>query len=238
MGEHAARYDHVARALNAAGFVVYADDHRASGRTGAEGLGLGDLGPRGMTGAVESVHAVSQRIQRDEPGLPIFLLGHSWGSFLAQRYVERWGDEIAGLMLSGSTLLVLEYLNLGDFNEAFTPARTPYDWLSRDPVEVDKYIADPWCGIEVAFPIEEIVHLFAAPSDSVPPTLPILVFNGSMDVVGGSNSGGRALADSYRDLGVQDVAYVEYEDGRHELFNELNKDEVIADVLDWLEKRA
>jgi alpha-beta hydrolase superfamily lysophospholipase len=238
MGEHASRYDSVARALAAAGFVVYADDHRASGRTGAEGLGLGDLGPRGMAGAVDSVHSVTAQIQRDEPGLPIFLLGHSWGSFLAQRYVERWGDEVAGLMLSGSTLLVLEYLYLGDFNEPFAPARTPYDWLSRDPAEVDKYIADPWCGIEVAFPIEELVQVFGEPKETLPKTLPVLVFNGSQDVVGGANRGGEALADAYRALGVDDVTYVEYDDGRHELFNETNRDEVIADVLAWLEKRA
>src|SRR5262245_53397506 len=73
MGEHAARYDYVARTLVKAGFVVYADDHRASGRTAAEGAGLGNLGPRGMAGAVESVHAVTGLMQREEPGLPIFL---------------------------------------------------------------------------------------------------------------------------------------------------------------------
>ena len=238
MGEHAARYDYVARALTAAGFAVYADDHRASGRTGSEGVGLGNLGPRGMAGAVDSLHAVTALAQREEPGLPIFLLAHSWGSFLAQRYVEQWGDEIAGLLLSGSTLLVLDYVNLSDFNEPFAPVRTPYDWLSRDEAQVDKYIADPWCGIEVAFPIEELMHLFGEPNDAIPKTLPILAFNGSKDAVGGGNGGGRALAEAYRALGVEDVTYVEYDEGRHELFNETNKDEVIADVLGWLEKRA
>jgi alpha-beta hydrolase superfamily lysophospholipase len=238
MGEHARRYDHVAQALTDAGFVAYADDHRASGRTGAEGRGLGDLGPRGMAGALDAVYAVSRRIRHEEPGLPLFLMGHSWGSFLAQRFVDRWGTELAGLLLSGSTLLVLEYANLGDMNEPFAPARTPYDWLSRDPLEVDRYVADPWCGLEVAFAFEELIHLMGAPADTVPSTLPVLVLNGSMDAVGGWNGGGRALADAYRDLGLEDVTYSEYADGRHELFNETNKHEVIADVVGWLGKRS
>lgn len=238
MGEHARRYDRVALALTAAGYVVYADDHRASGRTGAEGGGLGNLGPRGMLGAVDSVHAVTARIRQDHPGLPVFMLGHSWGSFLAQKFVDRWGNELAGLVLSGSTLLVLEYTNLGDFNEPFTPVRTPYDWLSRDDAEVDKYIADPWCGIEVAFPMEELLHLAGEPSASIPKTLPILVFNGTKDAVGGVNSGGRALADAYRAVGVEDVRYLEYDEGRHELFNETNRDEVTTDVIDWLNEHA
>jgi alpha-beta hydrolase superfamily lysophospholipase len=237
MGEHAMRYAHVASALTVAGFTVYADDHRASGRTGAEGHGLGDLGPRGMEGTVHAVHAITERIRDEEPGLPILLLGHSWGSFLAQRFVDRWGDELAGLMLSGSTLLVLDYVNLGDMNEPFTPARTPYDWLSRDPVEVDKYIADPWCGLEVAFPPEQLLHLAGEPQ-AIPSSLPVLVFNGSHDAVGGPNGGGRALADAYRALGADDVTYLEYEEGRHELFNETNKHDVIDDVVAWLEKHS
>jgi alpha-beta hydrolase superfamily lysophospholipase len=235
MGEHARRYDHVALALTRAGYVVYADDHRASGRTGAQSTGLGELGPRGMLGAVDSLHAVTALVQREHPGLPVFLVAHSWGSLMAQKYVLQWSGELAGLVLSGSTLPVIEYANLGDWNEPFAPARTPYDWLSRDETEVDKYVADEWCGLEVSFPMEELVHLFGEPTDVIARTLPILVFNGSMDAVGGSNGGGKALAEKFRELGVTDVTYVEYPEGRHEMFNETNKDEVMADVVAWLE---
>lgn len=235
MGEHARRYDRVAAALTAAGYEVWADDHRASGRTGAEGAGLGDLGPGGMQGAVESLHAAVAHVAATRPGLAVHLVGHSWGSFLAQRIAERWGGELAGLVLSGSTLLAGEYLSLGDPNERFQPAATPYDWLSRDPAEVRTYLDDPWCGFEVAFDIAELVHLAVPPADSIPPDLPILVVNGSEDSVGGFNGGGAALADAYRELGVADVAYREYSGARHELFNETNRDEVLADLVAWLD---
>jgi alpha-beta hydrolase superfamily lysophospholipase len=235
LGEHSRRYDRVAAALNAAGYTVYADDHRASGRTGAEGAGLGDLGPRGMAGALDAVHAVTTSIRARHPDLAVHLLGHSWGSFLAQRAADRWGGELAGLVLSGSTLMTEKYISLDDPNARFQPSATPYDWLTRDPDEVQRYIADPWCGFEVAFEVAELLALAAEPAPTVPPGLPVLILNGGEDVVGGFNGGGAALADAYRDLGVADVTYLGYEGGRHELFNETNRDEVLADLVAWLD---
>jgi alpha-beta hydrolase superfamily lysophospholipase len=234
MGEHARRYDHVALALTEAGYTVYADDHRASGRTGAGQGRLGDLGPRGMDGALDALHSVSLFVAAEEPASPLVLLGHSWGSFLAQRFVDRWGSELAGLILSGSSLLTMEYLSLDDPNTRFAPAATPYDWLSRDPVEVQRYIDDPWCGLEVAFDVGELLHLGGPPAETVPSTLPILIFNGSEDAVGGFSRGGEALADAYRSLGVADVTFIGYEGGRHEMFNETNRDQVLSDLIGWL----
>jgi alpha-beta hydrolase superfamily lysophospholipase len=239
MGEHARRYAPVAEALAQAGFAVYADDHRASGRTGAEGPGLGNLGPRGMEGALDALHAVTGFAAAQEPGLPVILLGHSWGSMLAQREADRWGSELAGLVLSGSTLMVPEYLQVlgGDPNGPFEPSATAYDWLSRDAAEVQKYIDDPWCGFEVAFEVPLLMDLAGAPQPSLPPALPVLVVNGSQDAVGGFSGGGAALAQAYQGLGLADVTYLGYEGGRHELFNETNRDEVFADLVAWLTDR-
>jgi alpha-beta hydrolase superfamily lysophospholipase len=239
MGEHARRYDRVAEALVHAGFAVYADDHRASGRTGAEGPGLGSLGPRGMAGALAALHAVTVFAAGQEPGLPVILLGHSWGSMLAQREADRWGSELAGLVLSGSTLMVPQYLEVlaGDPNGPFEPSATPYDWLSRDAAEVRKYIDDPWSGFEVAFEVPLLLELAGAPQPSVPSDLPVLVLNGSQDAVGGFSGGGAALVKAYEELGLTDVTYLGYEGGRHELFNETNRDEVLADLVAWLEPR-
>jgi alpha-beta hydrolase superfamily lysophospholipase len=239
MGEHARRYDGVAQGLVRAGFAVYADDHRASGRTGAEGPGLGNLGPRGMEGALAALHAVTEFAAGQEPGVPVVLLGHSWGSMLAQREADRWGSELAGLVLSGSTLMVPEYLQVlgGDPNGPFEPSATPYDWLSRDSAEVQKYIDDPWCGFEVAFEVPLLLDLAGAPQPSLPSGLPVLVVNGSQDAVGGFSGGGAALAKAYEALGLADVTCLGYEGGRHELFNETNRDEVLADLVAWLEPR-
>lgn len=240
MGEHARRYQHVAEALVAAGYVVYADDHRASGRTGADGAGLGQLGPRGMQGALDSLQDTITAVTAADPAPGgVVLVGHSWGSFLAQRIAERSGGQLRGLVLSGSTLLTDPYIDLGtDPNAAFEPAATPYDWLSRDPEAVRRYIEDPWCGFEVAFDLAELVHLVGPPLHSVPAGLPVLVLNGSDDAVGGRNGGGRALADAYRHLGLTDVSYLEYPGGRHEMFNETNRDEVITDLVDWLDRHT
>jgi alpha-beta hydrolase superfamily lysophospholipase len=192
-----------------------------------------------MPGALDALHAVTAFAADQEPGLPVILLGHSWGSMLAQREADRWGSELAGLVLSGSTLMVPEYLGVlgGDPNAPFEPSATPYDWLSRDAAEVRKYIDDPWSGFEVAFEVPLLLELAGAPQPSVPSDLPVLVLNGSQDAVGGFSGGGAALAKAYAELGLTDVTYLGYEGGRHELFNETNRDEVLADLVAWLEPR-
>ena len=233
LGEHALRYARLADALTAAGYAVYADDHRGHGRTGVEAGGLGPIGPRGMAGTLDALHAVSLDAQAKHPGLPFVLLGHSWGSLLAQRFALTWGGELTGLVLSGSTLMVPPFPEVSTFNDGFEPAVTPYDWLSRDPAEVAKYVADPWCGFSPDFPFDEMAYLAGPPTDAIPSALPILVLNGSVDPVGGE-AGGRALVDAYRVLGVADVTFRCYPNGRHELFNEINRDDVTADLTAWL----
>jgi alpha-beta hydrolase superfamily lysophospholipase len=243
--EHAGRYDRFARAANGIGLAVYADDHRGHGRSGlaAEG-GLGDLGPRGMDGVLDAARAVSVAAFAEHPGLPRLLLGHSWGSFLAQRYLRRWGSELAGAVLTGTTLRRPDApMREGGPNAAFEPAATPYDWLTRDAAEVQKYMDDPWCGFErmaarpPAAPAERASAPADRPDDSVVPSdLPILILNGSVDPIGGAD-GGAALAEHYRAAGVHDVDFRAYEGGRHELLNEINRDQVTADLLAWLEAR-
>ena len=239
--EHAGRYDRFAGACVEAGLAVYADDHRGHGRTGlaAEG-GLGDLGPRGMDGVLDAVRSVSEVVFGHHPGLPRLLLGHSWGSFLAQRYLRRWGGELAGAVLTGTTLRRPGAApRTGSLNDAFEPAATPYDWLSRDPLEVQRYVDDPWCGFErmATRPVAAAGAEVSEPDDSaVPADLPILVANGRVDPVGGAD-GGTALAAHYRAAGVRQVDLLLYEGARHELLNESNRDEVTADLVRWLTAR-
>ena len=237
LGEHALRYGGVAHALNVAGYTVTAHDQRAHGATAATTGSLGHLGPRGTEGTIDSLHAVTNAVHAATPELPFFLLGHSWGSMLAQKYVMRWGGELTGLILSGTTLMEPPYLPPADLNAPFAPAATDYDWLSRDADEVRKYVDDPLCGFHPDFPYEEMAFLLGGPTDAVPADLPILIMNGSVDPVGGE-AGGRALAHAYRAVGVRDVTFNAYPDARHELFNETNRDEVVADLLTWLEEHS
>ena len=234
LGEHSARYERLATELNAAGYHVCADDHRGHGRTGVEMGGIGPLGPRGMIGTLDAVHAVSRYARSEHPNLPFVLLGHSWGSLLAQKFALQWGSELHALVLTGTRLMVPPFRDMTSFNDDFEPSVTPSDWLSRDADEVAKYVTDPWCGFPADFPNEEMVVLAGPPTDGVPRSLPILVMNGSRDPVGGESSG-HALAEAYRSVGVEDVTFLCYLDARHELFNETNRDDVTDDLVEWLD---
>lgn len=241
--EHAGRYARFAAALNAAGFAVYADDHRGHGRTGLAAGGLGDLGPRGMDGALDAVRTVSEHVFASHPDLPRLLVGHSWGSFLAQRYLRRWGGDLSAALLMGTTLRREGAARREPLNSAFEPAATPYDWLSRDAEEVRRYLEDPMCGFErmvsSASPTPARTQSSAGrqPDDrEVPEDLPLLILNGGDDPIGGAE-GGAALAAHYRNAGLRDVTLHIYPGARHELLNETNRDEVVGDILSWIDDR-
>ncbi|MDB5975089.1 MAG: alpha/beta hydrolase [Nevskia sp.] len=173
MAEHGARYERLAQALNAAGWAVYALDWPGHGRSVDSAAELGHFADHdGWNHALDALHRVRGRAAAAQGGKPLFLLGHSMGSFLSQYYIVEHGEGLAGVVLSattgdmgptraaGAVLLKLESMLLGvrhrsalaealsfkAFNKKFAPARTPADWLSRDAAEVDKYVADPLCG--------------------------------------------------------------------------------------------
>jgi alpha-beta hydrolase superfamily lysophospholipase len=236
-GEHALRYDRAAHGFNAAGIAVYADDHRGHGQSGLHNDTLGDLGPGGMEGVVEAVHAVTQRATRDHPGVPVFALGHSWGSMILHRFLQRWSDDLAGAVLTGTTYATVGLTMPGTINERFEPARTPYDWLTRDPAEVDAYVADPLCGFEMMQGRRPTTDDPRRGTDAaIRSDLPVLVTNGADDPVGGV-AAGQALADHYRALGLTDVTFRGYDGARHELLNETNRDDVLADLVAWITAR-
>ena len=173
LAEHAGRYARLAAALNAAGYAVYANDHRGHGQTTPASDDLGFFAAReGWRKCVDDLWLLNRRIAVDHPSLPIILLGHSMGSFMAQQFAIEHGAALAGLVLVGSdgkpNLLaqigrliarlerwrlgprgrsaLIQSLSFGGFNKPFVPARTPSDWISRDTTEVDAYMADPLCG--------------------------------------------------------------------------------------------
>jgi len=250
LAEHGARYDRFATALNQAGFLAFATDHRGHGRTGAEHLG--DFGAAGFDGLIADVVQYGAQISGDHPGLPLFLFGHSMGSFASQSIIVDNSNQYAGVVLSGSTAMDVLAAGLAQsegpagleaFNAGFEH-RTGYEWLSRDEAEVDAYVADPWCGFDV--PEETIPSLFApagrladpAVLDGIRSDLPILVASGSDDPLAGGGELVELLAQRYRDAGVADVAVKVYPGARHEILNETNRDEVTGDVVDWLARHT
>jgi len=268
MAEHAGRYARVAEALTAAGYAVYADDHRGHGRTAQSPADLGWFAAQdGWSRVVEDFQALRERIEEEHPKRPVFLLGHSMGSLLAQSYAAKHGEGLAGLVLSGTGggtgLLaklglwlakaerkrlgprgrskLLQKASFGSYNKAFAPVRTEFDWLSRDAAEVDAYVADSLCGFDMTTQgwcdvISGVLEIeSSATIAKVPRKLPVYLMSGALDPVGRQTKGVRWLAAQYERVGMLDVRTRFYEGARHELFNETNRDEVVAELIAWLD---
>jgi alpha-beta hydrolase superfamily lysophospholipase len=244
MGEHARRYLPVVRDLIPAGAMVYANDHRGHGRTAGSIEALGDFGEGGYDAMPEDMAILTRQIRQEQPGLPVILLGHSMGSFAAQVYVLDHSDLIDGLVLSGSTAIdafaKARAEAGGGLNTSFEPARTPYDWLSRDPAVVDAYIADPYCGFQGrSRPSTQSAAQRAADPDElkrIRPDLPIYLFAGDKDPLNGDLAFLNLLIERYQAAGLKDVTCDFYPDGRHEMLNETNRDEVIANLVRWMHR--
>jgi alpha-beta hydrolase superfamily lysophospholipase len=247
MGEHIGRYTGTIEALVSAGLTVYGNDHRGHGRTAASAAHFGDFGEGGFDLLVEDMVRLSRIARGENPDRPLFLLGHSMGSFAAQQYVLDHSQEIDGLILSGSGALeglaqLASSAQAGGspLNAHFEPARTSFDWLSRDDAVVDAFINDPLCFAELQ-PASFTSFLAAAPRLSDPvrlrqirDDLPIYLFSGSEDPLGQQLEGVELLMYRYRKAGIYDISNYFYPDGRHEMLNEINRNEVRAHLLAWI----
>lgn len=268
MAEHCARYHRLAEALTAAGYAVYAHDLPGHGEGAAVRGHFDDH--RGWRLAMSSVREVQRLAQREQPALPLFLLGHSMGSFLVQHAMADSGGALSGVVLSATTgdfgplrrigLALLraealiygrrhpspvgEALSFKAFNRPFAPARTPFDWLSRDVAEVDAYASDPLCGFRCSaglwIDLLEAGGELASESRlrRIPKTLPVLMVAGSEDPVSQGERGPRGLERRYQQVGLRDVTVKIYPKARHELFNETCRDEVTADLAGWLDRHS
>jgi alpha-beta hydrolase superfamily lysophospholipase len=248
MGEHARRYEHVARALNDAGYVVYAQDHRGHGASVISEPG--DLGEGGWPALVDEIGALSARVRDEQPGLPLVLLGHSMGSFAVQQYLLRHSWEVDAAVLTGTAVIDLleaaldldQPLDLSMFNAPFAPARTDYDWLTRDEAIVDAYVADPLCGFGLdpasARQMFEGARALADPAQvaNIRPDLPIYIAAGEQDPVNGGLALLLPLEDRLKQGGLTDVTLVTYPGARHEILNETNRAEIIAALISWLDR--
>ncbi|NQX11777.1 alpha/beta fold hydrolase [Microbacteriaceae bacterium VKM Ac-2855] len=244
VGEHSGRYRRVAAALVDAGYSVYADDHRGHGLTGREQNSgdvsqQGRLGPGGLRATADAVHQFTEVIAAESPGLPIVLLGHSWGSFLAQMIVNSHARDYDALVLSGSSLRLPGWLNSGDLNKRWRgPAAHGLEWLSRESSVWQEFRDDPLTFEETLqdrFGVLDTLRLAGIPGRRLERDLPSYLVVGADDPVGGPRAV-EALARVYRRRSrLTDVTVRVYPQARHELFNESNRDEVIADLIAWLD---
>jgi alpha-beta hydrolase superfamily lysophospholipase len=251
VGEYAQRYQPLIEDLLRAGYVVYSHDHRGHGHSVSSPAEFGILGPDGWGELVADIGRVGQRAKDAHPGLPLALIAHSLGSFATQQWLLDHSDDVTAVVLSGTAAIDLlepamdlnAPMDLSGFNAPFQPARTDFDWLSRDVDQVDAYIADPWCGFGLDVPGSQ--GLFAGARALADPVrvaamrkdLPLYLVVGEMDPVNGQLALVQELARRYEAAGLRDVTLVTYPEARHEVFNETNRDEIVAGMLAWLDRR-
>ena len=267
MAEYAMRYERFAEAAVASGYAVFAADHRGHGLTAGSLDKLGYLADRnGFDRVVEDQREISRAIQARIPGRPIVLFSHSFGSFVGQGFIERYGREISGAILSGTRgpdpITVcsgrflahaiclfsnrrkpshfLTQLSFGGCNKRIPDAQSPNTWLSRDAREVEKYDASPWSGFpcsagfyrDLMDGLSQIHRKRALAG--IPRSLPVLMLVGEDDPIGSYGKTVRALERRYRANGMARVTVKTYRKARHELLNDVNRDEVTADITEWM----
>ena len=257
MTEHIGRYGHVAEFFNAQGYIVYGDDHRGHGKTGEKQGQLGFIAEEnGFQLLVDDLSFLIGHIKQKHPGLPVFIFGHSMGSFITRNYIQTHSHEVTGVILSGSgtfprkstraglEIALLqeprkksEFLNqlvFGNYNNRIIERLTSFDWLSRDEKVVADYISDPLSGYipTAGFFVDLFTGILLMQDEtnlqSIRKDLPILFISGDADPVGNYGKGVFKAAESLVQAGVEEVLVALYPEARHEMHNEINKGEVFA----------
>lgn len=267
LAEHGERYARFADALTAEGWAVIGHDHRGHGKSAASEADLGHFADQdGWRRLLEDVRAVRAYGRDRVPDGELVLFAHSMGTFVAlteqidapgsiDKLVLSGGNCGGGLLVSAGLRIaklerfrqgargrsaLIDKMSFGSFNDAFKPVRTPFDWLSRDPVEVDKYVDDPRCGFRGTNQlwidlIGALIELGRADRLArLPPDLPIRMFCGDADPVSNGGAGVRKLGEQLRAAGVRDVTVEVYPGGRHESLNDTHREQVTRDVLGWI----
>ncbi|GGK03531.1 alpha/beta hydrolase [Lentibacillus kapialis] len=263
MIEHIGRYDHFANFLMENNIAIYGNDHRGHGKT-AENQGLFGYfaEENGFEKVTDDMFAVTKQIKQDYPDKPVFLFGHSMGSFLARHYIQKYSDFIDGVMLSGtghhSRITVetamkiaaalpakeksklMNTLVFSPYNKRIHNKVTHFDWLTGDEKIIQSYMDDPYCGfIPTAGFFKDLMTgllIIRNPNNNrrIRADLPMLIISGTEDPVGNYTKGVWKVAELYNEAGLDHVITMLAEEGRHELLNEQNRHEIFCFLLDWI----
>ena len=265
LAEHSLRYDRFGSILAENGYVLNAYDMRGHGRS-AE---VADKNGTGLFGKLADLKAVTDNLKNDFPGKKTILMGHSFGSFVAQGFIEEHGNDIDACILCGTAgprpalitvgsiaahvitfftgknkcLKIMDQLSFGSYNARVENPKTPFDWLSKNELNVEMYKMDNWCGFPLTNSFfcsmtEGLSKIHKAKNiNKIPNTLPVFFIWGSDDPVGSYGETIRKLIDIYKAKGMEKIDRKEYPGDRHEILNEDNKEEVEKDIIDWIDKQ-
>lgn len=270
MAEYVDRYDRFASFMADAGYAVYGEDHLGHGRSAGGDENLGFMADKdGARHIVEDMRKLKDIARKENPGVPVILMGHSMGSFVSRIFCAKYSGEIDGAIfmgtggpnpLTGAGLFIIGVLSVfkgerhrskfidnmafGKYNDKFEDVRTPFDWLSTDREEVQKYTDDPWCGYLFTLSgYRELMKMIKEVSKKEWPNgirkdLPVFIVSGEDDPVGDYGSGVEIVFARLHDAGIEDLSMTLYEGMRHEILNEKEKEKVYDDLIEWCDRVA
>lgn len=258
MQEHGKRYDYTCKELNKHGFTCLVSDLRGHGKTAKSIEDLGKNEEDIFASTVRDQEIISRYLKNKYPDLPLYIFGHSYGSFITQKYIQVCniakkaiicgttnGDNVLmkfGRIIAWFTKLkngkhgkatLIEKMSLNSYGKGFKNN----NWLSRDEAVWDEYCKDEYCG--TPFPVSFYASLFANMGKlnkgikDIPKDTKIFLIYGSADPVGSQGKEIKKLYKKYQKANL-DATIKVYENGRHEILNETNKNEVLSDIVGFL----
>lgn len=266
MAEHADRYDWFAEKLTDAGYAVFINNHLGHKLSVKDDSQLGFFGTDdGWKYLVEDQRKLTEIARGEFPDLPLIVFGHSMGSFICRAYTAKYHDVDAAIycgtggpnpaaamgIIVAKTIgklkgvmhksKLIDKMAFGTYNKR-CPGRTAFDWLTKDESIVDKYVADPYCGF--MFTTAGYKDLFSALNfvskdewaQNVSKDLPIFLIAGEEDPVGSYGAGVRKVYEMLKNTSHTNLSIKLYPGDRHEILNELDRDIVAADIIEFADK--
>ena len=272
MIEYIDRYRAFAEFLCANQFMVTGHDHLGHGDSvnSKEDWGyFAEENPSDIL--IEDMHTLRTMIQKENEGVPYFMLGHSMGSYMLRKYLTIHNDNLRGAVIMGTGCVpdgitkfglkvceflakrygwrhrsrLVEKLSFGaPYRKYDMTGKNPQNsWLTKDTEIVTKYYSEPRCCFK--FTLNGYLGLMEAVLydnqmgnvQKVPKKLPLFLVSGKDDPVGDCGVGVKKVYDMYKEAGLLDITYCLYENDRHEILNETDRDKVYADILSWMRVR-
>lgn len=269
VAEHGERYERFAKVLNKKGIAVFSSDHRGHGKTASENEKGWFAEKDGWFRIADDAFELANYISNEYSAPRMFLLGHSMGSFLSRTIMVQHPNFYSGVVLMGTGASqgilgsigkmiakheikkngsrtpseLLNKLSFAPFNKKFEPIKTSFDWLSSDPIEVEKYISDSDCGFVCSCGLyfDLLTGIDFAndkkKASTLPNDLPILIISGDQDPVGGFSKGVKKVFSLYQEAGIADLSLKLIPNARHEILNETTRKETSEFILDWITSR-
>ncbi len=265
MAEHGERYEDFAEELCEHGYAVFINDHVGHGKSVARDDDLGYFGEKdGWMDFITDCRSLTDIAREEYPEKPVIFFGHSMGSFIARSYTAKYNDikaaiycgtsgknPASGIAIKLASFIAKskgsrhksEFINkvaFGTYNSKIKDAKTPFDWLSRDEEQVEKYMEDKYCGfLFTAVGYRDLFSLLHSVSGKdwykqLSTDLPILVVSGDMDPVGDYAKGIEQVVEDLKDTG-HNVTLKLFENARHEILNEIDNDDVEEYIAEWVD---